>query len=185
MKYIQLLLSFFRFIKTGVIQEYEIYLIKKKNPGVLIANGFRCSNFSKFSAGEGSVFGYDTIINCGGVEWSDYKGYFKCGIHCQFAPKTTIYAAGGIELGDYVLIGTNVNILSHNHTFGGTPYLFQKSSFKKIVLKDNVHVGPNVTIIGGTTIGENSIVAANAVVTKDIPDNVMVAGIPAKIIKQL
>ncbi|WP_222703085.1 DapH/DapD/GlmU-related protein [Fusobacterium pseudoperiodonticum] len=55
----------------------------------------------------------------------------------------------------------------------------------KIHIKRNVWLGANVAVLTGATIGENSIVAANSVVTKDIPANVIVAGNPAKIIKEI
>ena len=54
-----------------------------------------------------------------------------------------------------------------------------------ISLADDVLVGPNVTILPGVTVGKNAIVAAGAVVTKDVPANTIVAGIPARVIKQL
>lgn len=88
---------------------------------------------------------------------------------------------GGIYIGDGVLIGHNVTLATLDHGFEfedrGTTYP------KPIIIKDNVWIGANVTIVGGVTVGKNAIVAAGAVVTKDVPDNVVVGGVPAKIIK--
>ncbi|MCZ2083871.1 MAG: sugar O-acetyltransferase, partial [Flavobacteriales bacterium] len=55
----------------------------------------------------------------------------------------------------------------------------------KIHIKKNAWIGANVTILQGVTIGENSVVAAGAVVSKDVPDNTIVGGIPAKILKKI
>jgi acetyltransferase-like isoleucine patch superfamily enzyme len=56
---------------------------------------------------------------------------------------------------------------------------------KPIFIKQNAWIGANVTLLPGVTIGENAVVAAGAVVSKDVPDNAVVGGIPAKIIKTI
>lgn len=56
---------------------------------------------------------------------------------------------------------------------------------KPIVVKRNAWLGANVTVLAGVTIGENAIVAAGSVVTKDVPDNMVVAGTPAKVIREI
>jgi acetyltransferase-like isoleucine patch superfamily enzyme len=175
-----------RFLKIGMLQEYEIFLLKKRNPKISISSGFKCTNTLKFTAGRGSFFGTNVLINCGGEDWSEKNGFFICGINCFFGPNSVIFAAGGIEIFDNVLISPSVNIISHQHNYRGEkPYSTEKNIYKKITIHNNVWIGSNATILPGTTIGENSIIAANAVVIKDIPANVMVGGIPAKILKQL
>ena len=90
---------------------------------------------------------------------------------------------GGITIGDGSLIGHNVVLATINHDYNpkkrGTMYL------KPIVLKENSWIGSNATILLGITIGENSIVAAGSVVTKDVPANTIVAGNPAKFMSNL
>lgn len=90
---------------------------------------------------------------------------------------------GGISIGDNVLIGSKVNLISENHPIDPT----QRKSLigKPIVVKNNAWIGAAATILPGITIGENSIVAAGSIVTKDVPDNTIVAGNPAKQIKTL
>lgn len=90
---------------------------------------------------------------------------------------------GGITIGDNVLIGPNCNIFTTNHPID--PKNRRATVSKPIVIKDNVWLGGNVTVLPGVTIGENSIVAAGAVVTKDVPANVIVGGTPAKVIKKI
>lgn len=90
---------------------------------------------------------------------------------------------GGIFIGDGVLIGHNVTLATLDHGFApedrGTTYP------APIILEKNVWLGANVTIVSGVRIGENTIIAAGAVVTKDIPANVVAGGVPAKVIKNI
>lgn len=90
---------------------------------------------------------------------------------------------GGITLKDGVLIGHNVVIATLNHHF--VPEKRKTTIPAPIVIGENVWIGAHATITGGVTIGDNSIVAAGSVVTKDIPPNVVMGGVPAKIIKTL
>jgi acetyltransferase-like isoleucine patch superfamily enzyme len=90
---------------------------------------------------------------------------------------------GGITIEDNVLIGPKVSLLSEGH--GITVESRQSLIPKPILIKKNAWIGANATILPGVTIGENAIVAAGAVVSKDVPDNTIVGGVPAKIIKQI
>ncbi len=90
---------------------------------------------------------------------------------------------GGITIEDNVLLGPRVSLITVNHIID--PIKRRGLTTGEILIKKNAWIGAGVTILAGVTIGENSIVAANSTVTKDVPDNVMVAGTPAKIIKKL
>ena len=90
---------------------------------------------------------------------------------------------GGITIEDDVLIGPKVNLITENHPID--PRKRKNLDLKSIVIKKNVWIGANATILPGVTIGENSIVAAGAVVNKDVPSNVIVGGVPAKTIKKI
>lgn len=90
---------------------------------------------------------------------------------------------GGITIEDDVLIGPQVNIITENHPVD--PKLRKSLDLKSVTIKRNAWIGANATILPGVTIGENSIVAAGAVVTKDVPDNTIVGGVPAKLIKKI
>jgi len=95
----------------------------------------------------------------------------------------TFLALGGITIDDDVLIGPKVSLITENHPTN--PQERKGLTGKSIHIKRNAWIGANVTILPGVTIGENAIVAAGAVVSKDVPDNVIVGGIPAKIIKNI
>lgn len=90
---------------------------------------------------------------------------------------------GGITIEDGVLIGPNVSLITENHS--EIPELRRHVYGRPIVIKPKAWLGAGVTVLPGVTIGENAIVAAGAVVSKDVPDNTMVAGVPAKIIRKI
>ena len=90
---------------------------------------------------------------------------------------------GGITLGDGTQIGHNVVLATLNH--GLRPEDRSTVIPSPIVIGKNVWVGANATILPGVTIGDNAVVAAGAVVSKDVPANVIVGGVPAKVIKEI
>ncbi len=90
---------------------------------------------------------------------------------------------GGITLEDGVFIGPNVNIITENHA--EDPELRHNVYTKPIHLKRNVWVGAGAIILPGVTIGENAIVGAGSVVTKDVPANTIAGGVPAKVIREI
>ena len=90
---------------------------------------------------------------------------------------------GGITIGDGVLIGHNVTLATLNHD--ERPQFRQHIYPKPIKIGNNAWIGSNATILQGITIGDGAIIGANAVVTKDVPKNTIVAGIPAKIIREV
>lgn len=90
---------------------------------------------------------------------------------------------GGITIEDDVMIGPRVNITSENHPVEAAR---RKTLVPgAVVIKQNAWIGAGATILPGVTVGKNSVVAAGAVVTKDVPANTVVAGVPAKTIKQI
>ena len=93
----------------------------------------------------------------------------------------TFLALGGITIEDDVLIGPKVSLITENHPL--QPEQRKGLAGKPIHIKRNAWIGANATILPGVTIGKNAVIAAGAVVSKDVPDNMVVGGIPAKIIK--
>jgi acetyltransferase-like isoleucine patch superfamily enzyme len=90
---------------------------------------------------------------------------------------------GGITIEDDVLIGPRVNLITENHPVD--PNKRKSLLCKPILIKRNAWIGAGATILPGVTIGENAIVAAGAVVSKDVAKNTIVAGVPAKYIKHI
>ncbi|MCD7963645.1 MAG: sugar O-acetyltransferase [Rikenellaceae bacterium] len=113
----------------------------------------------------------------------NYGKHTKIGKNVFINFNCTFLDMGGITIEDGVLIAPNVSILSEGHPVSSG----MRSSLvpKPIHIKRNVWIGAGATILQGVTIGENAIVAAGAVVSEDVPDSVVVGGIPAKIIKDI
>ena len=91
----------------------------------------------------------------------------------------------GAKIGNYVMIGPKCSFLSVNHDFTDwkKPMIFQKLSIQPIIIEDDVWIGANVTVLGGIKIARGAVIAAGAVVTKDVPAYAVVGGVPAKLIK--
>ncbi|AYN69354.1 sugar O-acetyltransferase [Euzebyella marina] len=90
---------------------------------------------------------------------------------------------GGITIEDDVMIAPRVNLTSEGHPISAGDR--KTLTTGHIYIRQNVWIGANATIFPGVTVGKNSVVAAGAVVTKDVPDNVVVAGVPAKVVKSI
>jgi len=96
----------------------------------------------------------------------------------------TIYDLGGVDIADDVMIGPNVNIITSGHPLNPSQRR-EGVTAKPIVIERNDWIAAGVTIIGGVTVGENSVVAAGAVVTRDVPPNSLVGGNPARVIRSI
>lgn len=115
--------------------------------------------------------------------------YTNFGRHIRIGSRVFINHAcsfldmGGITLEDDVLIGPKVNLITENHPLD--PAIRRGMVCKPIYIKQNAWLGAGVTVLPGVTIGRNAVVAAGAVVTKDVPDNTVAGGVPAKIIRYI
>lgn len=115
--------------------------------------------------------------------YSDYGKNIKLGTNVFINSGCCFQDQGGIEIGDGCLIGHQVVIATLNHDFD--PAKRAEMTPKKVVLGKNVWVGSHATILPGVTVGDGSIIAAGAVVTKDVPERCIAAGVPARVIKTL
>lgn len=115
--------------------------------------------------------------------YSDFGENIHIGKNVFVNHACTFMDRGGITLEDNVLIGPKANLITTNHPIN--PSERRATISQPIVIKKGAWIGVGATILPGVTIGENSIVAAGAVVSKDVPDNTIVGGIPAKFIKSI
>ena len=105
----------------------------------------------------------------------------RIGRNAIVMPNFLMMASGTITIEDNVQVAAYVKLISNNHD----PYDRMVLTCRPVVLKRNCWIGAGSVILPGVTVGENSIVGAGSVVTKDVPDNTVVAGNPAKFIKHL
>ncbi|MDC3073474.1 acyltransferase, partial [Prochlorococcus sp. AH-716-O13] len=132
--------------------------------------------------GSSSYFGYGCKI------YASEFSKVSIGSNCEFNSNVMINARGGgsILIGNNVLIGPNVVLRSSDHAFDKLQENITNQGMKdgNILIKDNVWIGSNCVLLQNITIGEGSVVAAGAVVTKDIEPYSVVGGVPAKVIKK-
>lgn len=105
----------------------------------------------------------------------------KIGRNVVVMNNSLFMSAGGITIEDDVKVAANVQLISNNHDL----YERQVLTCKPVVLKRNCWIGAGATILPGVTVGENAVVGAGAVVTKDVEPDTIVAGNPARFIKRL
>jgi acetyltransferase-like isoleucine patch superfamily enzyme len=121
----------------------------------------------------------DSSFVCFPPFYTDFGKNITIGKNVFFNTGCSFQDRGGIHIGDGLLIGMNVTIATLNH---GLPLETRNTTYASPVTK-NVWIGSNATILPGVTVGDNSVIAAGAVVTKDVPENMVVAGVPAKVVK--
>lgn len=95
------------------------------------------------------------------------------------------YIRPNTTIGDGVRIGPFVRLISDTHEVGPPSRRAGKSRFDPIVIGEGTWIGASVTVLGGVTIGKGCIIAAGAMVTKDVPDNTMYGGVPARFMRDL
>lgn len=108
----------------------------------------------------------------------------RVGRHVFVNQNCTFYDLGGLDIADDVMIGPNVSLITTGHPVDPS----QRRSItigKPIAIRRNVWIAAGATVIGGVTVGENSVVAAGAVVTRDVPPNTLVGGNPARVIRPI
>ncbi len=113
----------------------------------------------------------------------NYGPGVRFGNDCFLNFGCTLLALGGITIGDGAFIGPHCVLATEYHP--EDPATRHSLLTKPIVVGRNAWLGAGVTVLAGDTIGENAIVAAGRVVTKDVPSNMVVAGTPAKVIREI
>ncbi|WP_297950630.1 DapH/DapD/GlmU-related protein [uncultured Lactobacillus sp.] len=114
--------------------------------------------------------------------YSDYGRNIKLGERVFINANVMMVDLGGITIENDVLIGPGAYLISVNHQL--SPQHRKELELKPVTIKQNAWIGAKAMILSGVTVGKNVVVAANAVVAKDVSVNMMVAGVPAKIIKK-
>lgn len=134
--------------------------------------------YRRFSLGERSVIESFSCIN-------NAVGDVLIGDHTRIGIHNTII--GPVTIGNHVNLAQGITVTALNHNFSDLNKRIDEQgiSTQPVTISDDVWIGANAVILPGVTIGQHAVVAAGAVVTKDVPPYSIVAGIPAKVIKSL
>jgi acetyltransferase-like isoleucine patch superfamily enzyme len=131
----------------------------QRGTGVRIAPNVSFRNAERIRIGKGSHVGENSVIWAG-----NSHGHITFGDHCLLAPNVTVTAS------NYGIVRC------------GTPVMYQPKDERDIVIGDDVWLGVNVVVLAGVRIGDGAVVAAGAVVTKDLPPHCIAGGVPARVI---
>lgn len=134
--------------------------------------------YRKFSIGDYSVVESFACIN-------NAVGNVIIGNHTRIGLHNTII--GPVEIGNHVNLAQGITVTALNHNFDDTERRIDEQgvSTTPVTIEDDVWIGANAVILPGVTIGNHCVVAAGAVVTKNVPPHSLVAGVPAKVIKKI
>lgn len=132
---------------------------------------------SRIELGDDVLIGRNGILSC-------TNAYINIGDHVSMGPNCYLTTKRFIEVGSNVSIGPYASLVGAGHsvTDPSKPALLQERTAQGVVVEDGVWLGARVTVLDGVRIGENAIVGAGAVVTEDIPPNVIAVGVPARVI---
>ena len=134
--------------------------------------------YRKFHLGDYSVIESFCCIN-------NAVGDVIIGDHTRVGLHNTII--GPVTIGSHVNMAQGITVTALNHNFTDTEKRIDEQgvSTSPVTIEDDIWIGANATILSGVKIGQHSVIAAGAVVTKDVPPHSLVAGVPAKVIKQI
>ncbi|MDY6407897.1 MAG: sugar O-acetyltransferase [Pseudomonadota bacterium] len=122
---------------------------------------------------------FDFPFNC------DYGVSTEIGSHCYFNHHLSIGDSGRIKIGDYVLMGPYVGLYTAQHPLNPQKRKEGWQTVQNITIGNNVWIGANCTILGGVKIGNNSVIGAGSLVTKNIPANSLAYGVPCRVVRRI
>ena len=152
---------------------------KSIGKNVIIESGVKVFHPENIIIGNNVYIGHNTIL----------KGYYNnlmvVGDNTWIGQGCFFHSAGGLNIGQSVGIGPMVTIITSEHDGQDKdiPVLFNDLKFAKVIIKDKADIGVNSVLLPGITLGRGSIVGAGSVVTKNVSDYTVVAGVPARFLR--
>lgn len=175
----------YKYFFSPLMRCYTKWIIRIRNRGAFIETSvISCDNPKQVRIGKGSSIRKGTVVS---VASRKVESYIKVGNNTYIGENNNLRAADGvIEIGNGCLISQGITIVTSNHDIKKSLPISQQgwvSKKGKITISDDVWIGANAVILPDVTIGMGAVIAAGSVVTKDVPEYSIVAGVPAKIIK--
>ncbi|RLA52866.1 MAG: acyltransferase [Gammaproteobacteria bacterium] len=168
----------------------SIVLFNKRN--ISIGNNVNVGDHVRLSAlGRGQLAIGDNV-NIGAfsqviisMTFSDIGEFIRIGNNVGMGEFAYLGGSGGLEIGSDTIIGQYFSTHPENHNYSDNTKLIREQGVTRqgILIGSNCWIGAKVTILDGVTVGDNCVIAAGSIVTKSTPDNVVVAGVPAKVIR--
>jgi acetyltransferase-like isoleucine patch superfamily enzyme len=109
-----------------------------------------------------------------------YHGYVRTGRNCSFNLGAQVYGTGGVEIGDNVMVGGMIFGYVHDFEDCAKPIIEKPIAGRGVRVGNNVWIGAQSTIVDGVTVGDGVVIGAGSVVTRDVPPDTIVAGVPAR-----
>lgn len=167
-------------------------LLKRVGEGSFVQGAVQLHGGEYIEIGDGFSAGIDLTLQA----WDSFAGQsftprIRIGNHVMLTDHVHISCADTVEIGDHVLMGSYVFITDNSHgnadasAIGVPPRERPLTGKGPVRIGNNVWIGRGATILPGVTVGDNAIIGANSVVTRSVPANCVVGGIPAKVIKYL
>jgi acetyltransferase-like isoleucine patch superfamily enzyme len=199
----------FLFIQSlSLLRGLKLIIFLKKPSGLLLGKHVTFFNLPHITWGKFLKLGdhvYISALGKKGVSFGNHVGigeysrivlstslhqlgeFIKIGNNVGIGEFAYLGGAGGLDIGDDCIIGQYLSCHpeNHNYTTANKPYRLQGVNRKGIKIGKNCWIGSKVTILDGVTIGDNCIIAAGSVVNKSIPENTVIGGVPAKVIKYI
>ncbi len=119
------------------------------------------------------------------TSFNNIGSHIRIGNNVGIGEYAYLGGAGGLDIGDECIVGQYLSCHPENHNYEdlNTPIRHQGVTRKGIRIGNNCWIGSKVTVLDGVTIGDNCVIAAGAVITKDMPSNSVIGGVPARVLK--
>lgn len=185
------------FIRRRPAPRFLVALWLSLRWGAIVAPGAEILYPSRLRLGSGARLGRCRIICTGdvsigasalihdGAVLDAQGGPITIGVRSTVNPYCVLYGAGGLEIGSDVGIATHTVIIPSNHSVddGSRPMMSQPPVMKGVRIADDVWIAAHVTILDGVSVARGAVIAAGAVVNRDVGENEIVGGIPARLIR--
>ena len=172
-------------IGRGVSIRYAHYLDAGSDFIVEDYAEINCKSHKGIVAGNRVTIGKHAIIRPSNAYGGVIGEGLKIGNNSSIGPFAYIGCSGYIEIGDNVIMGPRVGIFAENHHYDNIRIPIKEQGVQRsfVKIEDDCWIASNVIILAGVTVGRGSVIASGSIVTKDVPPNSVVAGVPAKVIK--
>lgn len=175
-----------RNLLVGALGRSAVSFARWRSPGLELRGGLRMHYRARIYAPAGTrvTIGDGTWLGPGAIV-DAWTGAITIGERSRIGIYSLVSGQGGLVIGDDVLIADHVTIIpaNHRHDDLDQPIRTQGETRQGIVIEDWAWIGSHATVLDGVTVGRGAIVAAGAVVTKDVPPLAIVGGVPARILR--